>query len=104
MTAPDREVTITFVSVPCKTKADGWHVKVTFPANAGADDNLLLECFNGEEIPLVGGTFDFAGQRVAFNDGRAAMRYADFVAGIHEKAVWFARPGEQPVPGYLSFA
>lgn len=104
MTAPDRDVTITFVSVPCKTKADGWRVKITFPANAGAEDKLLLECFDGTEVPLDEGTFDFAGRRTAFKGGRADMRYADFIAGMRDTAVWFARPGDQHIPGYLTFA
>ena len=104
MTAPDRDVTMTFVSVPCKTKADGWQVKVTFPANAGAADDLQLACYDGAERPMAAGTFDFAGRRTVFANGAATMRYADFIAGIHETSVWFARPGAEPIPGYLTFA
>ena len=56
MTAPDRDVTMTFVSVPCETKAAGWQVKVTFPANAGAADDLQLACYDGTEAPMAAGT------------------------------------------------
>ena len=104
MKAPEVDVTATFVGVPQKPKAAGWQVKLTVPANAGADDDLLLECFDGAEAPMPGGTFLLAGKSVVFENGRAKMRYADFIAGMHETAVWFSRPGGDPIPGYLTFA
>ena len=104
MTAPDRDITMTFFSVPCKTKSDGWVVKVTFPANAGDEDDLQLECFDGEERPMPAGTFSFADRRTVFANGSATMRYSDFIAGMHDTSVWFSRPGGEPVPGFLTFA
>ena len=104
MKAPDVDVTATFMSVPQKPASAGWRVELTFPANAGAEDDLLLECFDGDVAPMQGGTFLLAGKRMVFENGCAKLRYADFVAGMHDTAVWFSRPGGDPIPGYLTFA
>ncbi len=100
----DRDVTLTFVSVATREKADGWWIKLTIPANAGPETDLVLECLDGEEKPLAEGAFHFAGGVLKFKDGHAHMPYKMFISGIHETALWFTRPGGQPIPGGLTFA
>ena len=104
MNGTDRDVTLTFVSVATRVKADGWWIKLTIPAHAGPNDDLILECLDGEEKPLDEGTFHFAGGVWKFKGGRARISYARFLAGIHERELWFRRPGGQLIPGGLTVA
>ncbi len=103
MKCPDFDLSLTFYSIPQRRKADGWRVRLTFPANAAEGDDLLLESFDGEDRPLDGGAFHFAGGVWRFRGGRSQMPYAAFIKGIHERAVWFTRPGGSPIPGVLTF-
>lgn len=105
MRVPDgKTLTITFVSHQVKDAKLRWAAEVTFPAGAGPDAALRVHAEDGAGEPIAKGVFEFAGQAVAIAGGEGAVRYADFVAGKHEKAIWMRRPGAGPVPGSLTFA
>lgn len=103
MKSPDKELAMTFRSIPTAKKADGWEVLLVFPPDAGAETRLRLQATDGAGVPVGAGVFEFMGQKVRIDGGRGEMSYPDFIAGIHEKAVWLMRPGMMPVPGGLTF-
>ncbi len=105
MKVPDgKTITITFVSQQVKDHALRWAVNVTFPGGAGPEAMLPVHAEDGTGAPVAEGVFEFAGQSVRVAGGEGAVRYADFVAGKHEKAIWLKRPGMDPIPGSLTFA
>lgn len=103
MKSPDREITLTFFSVPTQQDAEAWRVRLTFPPCATDTTLLSLEVLNGDGSMVTKGVFELAGQQLQVKDGEASICYADFVAGIHEKGVWLLRPGHAPLPGGLTF-
>ena len=100
----DKTITLTFASHQVKDRAQRWAVNVTLPGGAGPDAVLRVHAEDGLGAPVAEGVFEFAGQSVALAGGEGAIRYADFVAGKHERAIWMRRPGMEPVPGSLTFA
>lgn len=105
MKVPDgKTITFTFVSHQVKDLKQRWAVNLTFPGGAGSDAMLRLHAEDGEGTPISKGFFEFAGMSVRIVDGEGEVKYADFVAGKHETAIWMKRPGMDPVPGALTFA
>lgn len=105
MKAPaDRTVAFTFVSHPVRDVNMRWAATLTFPPGAGPDDALPVHAENGAGAPLADAVFEFAGAAVKISDGDGTLKYRDFIAGKHEKAIWMRRPGADPVPGSLTFA
>lgn len=103
-TPEGKTVTFTFVSHPVKDVKARWAVNLTFPPGADAGALLPLAAEDGEGAPVESAVFEFAGAETAVKDGKGFLRYADFVRGRHEKAIWLKRPGMDPVPGSLTFA
>ena len=104
MKAPtDKTVTMTFRSLPFPKPEDGWIVRLTFPAGAGAGDALPLVALDGAERPIARGVFEFAGQALEVTDGAASIPYETFIAGLNERGLWMHRAGAEPVPGGLVF-
>lgn len=99
-----KTITFTFASHQVKDVKLRWAVNVTFPGGAEGDAMLRVHAEDGEGTPVAKGFFEFAGRSVAIEDGEGAIRYADFVAGKHETAIWMKRPGMEPIPGALTFA
>jgi hypothetical protein len=104
MKSPDCAFALEFRSVPTGDVREDWIVRLHFPAGAGADDLLPLTARDGRDVPIETGTFAFMGCMCPLAAGSGSIRYRDFVAGIHEKAVWLLRPGQESVPGVLTFA
>lgn len=103
MKSPDKDVIMTFRSIPSGNKADCWVVKLTFPASASASSQLKLSAEDGLGGVVEHGVFHFMGNEVEIENGIGGLSYADFIAGIHEKQVWLIRPGAAPLPGGLTF-
>lgn len=102
-TPEDKTVTLSFVSHPMKDPKMRWTVRLTFPAGAGPETELPIEAEDGEGVPIAAAEFEFAGGRIPVRDGRAALRYADFIKGRHATALWMHRAGMAPIPGGLTF-
>ena len=102
-TPADKTVTFTYSSHPTKDMSWRWTAKLTFPAGATAETELPLDVVDGDNEP-VDGSFEFAGKKIPVRDGKAAIAYADFIAGKHETAIWLHRKGIEPIPGSLTFA
>ena len=94
---------MTFRSILTAKKDAGWEVLLVFPPEASSESFLSLKALNGAGVPIGTGVFEFMGKKVGITGGCGKMRYADFIAGIHEKSVWLMRPGMMPVPGGLTF-
>jgi len=104
MQTTEKTFRMEFHSIPTRYPEDSWVVHLHFPPNSGPQDNLPIDAVDGREMPIENGTFEFMGRKCKILAGSSSIRYADFIAGIHEKAVWLYRPGRQPVPGGLTFA
>ena len=104
MQTPDRSFRMEFRSIPTPDATDTWMVHVHFPANVGGDAELPIDAVGLHDVPIEKGVFEFMGCKCPIESGRGAIRYADFVAGIHEKAVWMYRPNRMTIPGGLTFA
>ena len=100
---PDKTVIISFRSLPQPQPEDGWIVRLTFPAGAGAGDDLPLAVLDGTGRPIPSGVFEFAGQALEVKDGAASIRYETFVNGMNERGLWLHRHGRDPMPGGLVF-
>ena len=102
MQTTEKVFRVQFVSALNQDRADSWVVHLHFPPNSGPSDELPIEAIDGNGVPITG-EFEFMGQKCPIKDGNGAIRYADFIAGIHETAVWFQFPGGETVPGGLTF-
>jgi len=80
-----------------------WSAKLEFPP--GADENTVLPItvLDGEQKPIASAVFEFAGQKLKVKDGKASIRYADFIKGKSSVPLWMYRKGMYPVPGGLTF-
>lgn len=103
-TPDDKTIAFTFMSHPEKLPELRWTAKVTFPPGSGADTVLPITVVDGNEEPVEAGTLELAGRKIPVKDGRAGLKYADFVKGKHSVPLWLYRDGVQPVPGGLTFA
>lgn len=105
MKTPDEKtIVFTFKSHPLKNPALCWEARVTFPPGAGAETPLPIAVTDGAGSPVAAGVFEFAGRELPVKDGRAEISYGDFIAGKHATALWLHRPGQEPLPGGLTFA
>ena len=77
---------------------------VTFPGGSGPDAVLPVAVEDAAGNPINAAVLEFAGQDIAIRYGSGELRYADFIKGKHEKAIWLRRRGVNPVPGSLTFA
>lgn len=103
MKSPDKELIMTFQSIPAAKEEDGWKVRLSFPASATASTKLTLSAVDGAGAPVAEGEFRFMGATVRISGGSGTLLYADFIKGIHEPQVWMIRPGCVPLPGGLTF-
>lgn len=103
-TPEDKTITFTFMSHPLRDATKQWVARLTFPPGATAETVLPLAIADGTGAPVVRGTFEFAGLRLAVVAGCASLTYAEFIAGKHAPGLWLHRPGMEPVPGGLTFA
>ncbi len=99
-----KTIVLTFASHQVKDKEMCWAANVTFPAGAGEGAVLPVAVENGLGRPVESGVFEFAGHALEVKDGISSIAYADFIAGMHDPALWLKRPGMEPVPGALTFA
>ncbi len=102
-TPPGKQITMTFHSHPTKHLYMRWKMQLHFPAGAGEDAVLPLTVVDGEGAPVDVAVLEFAGKRIRVRDGKAALSYADFIAGKHAKSIWLYRHGMLPIPGSLTF-
>ena len=102
-TPEDKAITFTFGSHPAKDPKMRWEAKLSFPPGATADTMLTLTVVDGEDTPVGGGLFEFAGMKIRISDGSAQISYRDFIKGKNETALWLHRKGMLPVPGGLTF-
>lgn len=103
-TPEDKVVTFTFASHPTRDLKMRWTARLTFPSGAGPDTPLTLAVDDGEGAAVGEGVFELAGMRIPVRNGKAEVRYRDFVEGRHETALWLHRKGMLPIPGGLTFA
>ena len=104
MKTPDgKTIILTFQSHPAKLLSQRWQARLTFPAGSGPLTLLPIELIDGEGAPIPNGVFEFAGKEIPVKDGHGSISYADFVAGKHTTALWLHRPGQEPLPGGLTF-
>ena len=103
MQTTEKVFRVQFVSIRKPDLADSWVVHLHFPPDSGPSDDLPIEAIDGTGAPIASGDFEFMGRKCPIKDGNGAIRYADFIAGIHEPAIWMHRPGREPVPGGLTF-
>ena len=103
-TPDDKTIAFTFMSHPEKSPELRWKAKLTFPPGSGPDTTLPIEVVDGNEEPVGAGVLELAGAKIPVKDGKAGLRYADFVKGKHSVPLWLYRDGMHPVPGGLTFA
>ena len=92
MQTTEKVFRVQFVSTLNHDRADSWVVHLHFPPNSGPSDELPIEAIDGTGAPITG-EFEFMGRKCPIKDGNGAILYADFIAGIHEPAIWMYRPG-----------
>ena len=102
-TPSDKRIAFLFCSHPMKDARQRWQARVVFPPGSTAETVLPIELTDGNGAPVAGGVFEFAGQRLTVADGRASLKYAEFIAGRSATALWLYRDGMPPVPGGLTF-
>ena len=102
-TPEEKTITFTLHSQPMKDPKARWKVSVTFAAGSSDASPAEVTAVDGDGSPVACGEFEFAGMKIALQNGKGTFRCADFVAGKHESAVWMYRPGMSPVPGMLTF-
>ncbi len=103
MKSPDKTLFFFFRSIPKELNEDIWMVRAVLPPNAVTDTMMSVEATDGNGKPLDSAVFEFVGCRVDISNGKGALAYGDFAAGMGETAVWMFRPGREPVPGGLTF-
>ena len=103
-TPADKTIAFTFMSRPTTTPEVRWAVRLTFPPGSGPDTVLPMVVVDGNDQPIESATLELAGMKIPVRDGRAEMRYSDFIKGKHSVPLWLYRDGMQPVPGGLTFA
>ena len=103
MRTTDKTFRMEFISVLMHDRSDSWVAQLHFPPNIGPEDALPIEVIDGTGVPIETGEFEFMGRKCPIADGKGEIRYADFIAGIHETPIWLHRPGREPVPGGLTF-
>ena len=103
-TPPDKTIAFTFTALPLVPHTHRWTAKVTFPPGSTAESELPVEVKDAAGRPLGSGSLEIAGRRLPVRDGRATIRFADFVAGKHEKKLCLHRRGCAPAAGDLTFA
>ena len=103
-TPPDKTIAFTFTALPLVPPARRWTAKLTFPPGATGASELPVAVCDAAGRPLASGSLEIAGRRLPVRDGRAAIRFADFVAGKHEKKLCLHRRGCAPAAGDLIFA
>ena len=103
-TPDDKTIVFTFMSHPEKQPELRWTAKLTFPPGSGPDTVLPITVVDGNEEPVESAVLELAGNRMPVKNGRASLKYADFVKGKHSVPLWLYRNGVQPVPGGLTFA
>ena len=103
-TPDDKTIAFTFMSHPEKLPELRWTAKLTFPPGSGPDTILPITVVDGNEEPVESAVFELAGKRIPVKDGKASLKYADFVKGKHSVPLWLYRKGVEPVPGGLTFA
>ena len=98
-----KTVRFTLHSQPQHDRAARWKTTVVF--HGGSDGNSFAEVLavDGNDADIACGELEFAGQRIAIENGKGKLRCADFIAGKHECAIWMYRRGFAPVPGMLTF-
>lgn len=104
-TPEGKTIVFTFMSQPTSDPKGCWVAKLTFPGGSGEDAVLPVEVVQGDGSPVPEAVFELAGRRMAVRDGKARLRYADFVRGKHDTALWLHRKDvAEPIPGGLTFA
>ena len=104
MKCPDRDFAVEFRSMQGQDPSQRWLVRLVFPAGRGTGDMLPFYVTDWDDAPIPAGTLHLMGGQWKVEEGMGRIPCADFVAGIHEPAVWFCQPGREPVPGGLTFA
>lgn len=99
-----KTIIFTLVSHPAKDKTLRWSANVVFPGGSGPDAVLPVTVEDGFGNPVTAAVLEFAGHDIAIRYGSGELKYADFVKGKHEPAIWLKRRGVNPVPGSLTFA
>lgn len=102
-TPPDKRITFTLYSHPTKDLKLRWKAQLVFEPGSTDETPAVLTMVDGEGTPVAEGTFEFAGAKIAIEDGKGALRCGDFVKGRHEAAIWLYRPDKEPIPGALTF-
>ena len=105
MKAPrDKKIAFTFMSEPSGRQELKWTARLEFPPGAEADDDLPITVVGGDDEPIGSAVLELAGMSIAVKDGRASVKYADFIKGKHSTSLWLHREGMPPVAGGLTFA
>lgn len=102
-TPADKRITLTLYSHPMKDLKLRWKAHLTFPPGSTDDSSAELVINDGHGQPIAVGTFEFAGTKIAIQDGKGLLRCGDFVRGKHEQGIWLYRPQQAPVPGAVTF-
>ena len=103
MKCPDKDFMVEFRSMMGKDPERRWLVRLVFPARRGTGGSLPFYVTNWDDDPIPSGTFHLMGGQWPVADGLGTIPCAEFIAGIHETAVWFQFPGGETVPGGLTF-
>lgn len=103
MKSPDVDLALLFQSIPCPKEEMQWRARLVFPASSGENTSLPIYFTDWNDDPIDSGIFFIAGKQLKIKRGLASLRYADFIAGIHEKAVWLTQPNCKSIPGGLTF-
>ncbi len=103
MKCPDKDFMVEFRSMQGKDPARRWLVRLVFPARRGTGGRLPFYVTDWEDNPIPTGTLHLMGGRWPVEMGCGRIPCADFIAGIHKSAVWFAFPDGVQVPGGLTF-
>ena len=98
-----KTIRFTLHSQPQHDRTARWKVTVVFAGGSRGDSFAEVLAVDGNGADIVSGELEFAGRRIAVENGKGVLKCSDFIAGKHERAVWMYRRGFAPVPGMLTF-
>lgn len=101
---PEKTITLTFKSCACTDNSLCWKATLVFAPDSDEKSVLPIAIEDGNGDSIASGVFEFAGKEISICRGQGELKYVDFIAGIHEKAIWLKRRGKDPIPGLLTFA
>lgn len=83
----DEEVRFYYASAIGTDDDKAWFVELTVPARAAVGTLLPIQVGDRVRRPIAAGTIEIAGKTLTFAEGRAEMKYEDFLSGVRDSRI-----------------